>query len=366
MYRDFIKAGILFCTIGLMLCPTKNISAQDKPLKIFQFPANMIPRIDGDASDWDIVPQSYAVTTELLTDHTEQHSMPDKKTLDISVKVGWVAGINKLYFLYEAYDDCWIFEKHPRNSDIFEVVVDGDRSGGPFINSFHPDANRDKMLSYMDYHGCQAQNYHIFTPAPEGKDWTMVWGPQSWIKDLPWANAAYSYNFKHGESGKLTLEFWITPFDYAGAEGPQRAVESVLYENKDIGLSWAVIDYDKDSDDTMSHDAFWSITKNKKMYGTATDINTFRLMPLEEKFAPKIKADFSIHVVDPENRIVTFTDHSIGKINSWKWDFGDGTTSSEKSPTHKYNTANKYNVTLYIEGQDGKASRQMPWGVALK
>ena len=65
-----------------------------------------------------------------------------------------------------------------------------------------------------------------------------------YVKELPYANAAYNYNFKPGESGKLMLEFWITPFDYAGCEGPQRAVESVLTENKLIGLSWAILDYD--------------------------------------------------------------------------------------------------------------------------
>ena len=72
----------------------------------------------------------------------------------------------------------------------------------------------------------------------------MAWGCNSYVKELPYANAAYNYNFKPGESGKLILEFWITPFDYAGCEGPQRAVESVLTENKLIGLSWAVMDYD--------------------------------------------------------------------------------------------------------------------------
>jgi hypothetical protein len=51
-------------------------------------------------------------------------------------------------------------------------------------------------------------------------------------------NAAYNYNFKPGESGKLILEFWITPFDYAGCEGPQREVETVLTENKLIGMAW--------------------------------------------------------------------------------------------------------------------------------
>jgi len=62
----------------------------------------------------------------------------------------------------------------------------------------------------------------------------------------------------------LTLEFWITPFDYAGCEGPQRAVESVLSENKLIGLAWAILDYD---DANSEKHAFWNLSRQHTMYG---------------------------------------------------------------------------------------------------
>ncbi len=55
----------------------------------------------------------------------------------------------------------------------------------------------------------------------------MDWGCAQYTKELPYANHAIEYNFKPGEPGKLMLEFWITPFDYAGCEGPERAVGSV-------------------------------------------------------------------------------------------------------------------------------------------
>jgi len=110
-------------------------------------------------------------------------------------------------------------------------------------------------------HGVQAQNYHIMTPAV-GKDWALAWGCNAYVKELPYANAAYHYNFKPGESGKLTLEFWITPFDYAGCEGPRRAVESVLSENKLIGLAWAILDYD---DANSEKHAFWNLSRQHTM-----------------------------------------------------------------------------------------------------
>ncbi len=55
--------------------------------KIFQFPADQIPRIDGKTDDWSIVPESYAVTTEHLRETViglgDQH---DKQDLDVSAR----------------------------------------------------------------------------------------------------------------------------------------------------------------------------------------------------------------------------------------------------------------------------------------
>ena len=93
--------------------------------------------------------------------------------------------------------------------------------------------------AHFSMHGVHAQNYHIMTPAV-GKDWALAWGCNAYVKNLPYANAAYDYHFQPGEAGKLTLEFWITPFDYAGCEGPGRAVESALRENKLIGMAWSI------------------------------------------------------------------------------------------------------------------------------
>ena len=189
---------------------TEACVAQEKrSYKIFQFPANQIPRIDGDDTDWRMVPDSYTVGIDQLWDDSRKHQQADAKNLDVKVKVAWVKGLNRLYFLYQAYDDYWDFALPGLHNDTFELVVDGDQSGGPFIERFHPNKELDNMDAYFSFHGVHAQNYHIFTPA-QGKDWTLAWGSQPWIKDLPYANSAYNYHFKPGQSGKLTLEFWIT------------------------------------------------------------------------------------------------------------------------------------------------------------
>jgi PKD repeat protein len=102
------------------------------------------------------------------------------------------------------------------------------------------------------------------------------------------------------------------------------------------------------------------------MYGDATGANRFRLMPLESKWIPQLKADFSSCVIDTHRRMVAFTDESIGKITGYHWDFGDGTSSTEKNPIHQYQKADKYHVTLTVKGNGGEARRIKPWGVIVK
>lgn len=341
------------------------LSAQtDGPhFKVFQFPANQIPRIDGSFEDWDMVPESYVITTEEMWDDSGKHTGIDKSSLDIRVKVGWVNGLNRLYFMYEAYDDYWDFTDDALHNDIFEVVVDGDMSGGAFIDRFHPNKELDKNEAYFLFHGVHAQNYHIFTPPAYGKDWTLAWGSQPWIKALPYANAAYDYHFKPGESGKLRLEFYITPFDYAGND-PSRSVESKLYENKSIGLCWAVIDYDDVNN--RSNNGFWNLSKHHTMYGQAGEMRTFELMPLEPQFRKPVKAAWEFKVIDMRRRAVAFNDLSEGKITSWKWNFGDGETSTEQHPVHLYKEPGQYVVFLEVEGPEGKDKATRVWDVAVK
>jgi len=339
----------------------------DVTYKVFQFPRDRIPRIDGDASDWAMVPESYVIGSDQLIDDKKRHPKPDAANFDVHVKVGWVKGLNRLYFLYEAYDDYWDFTLPDLHNDTFEIVVDGDASGGPLIdkaegkfwNKEHvgeaasiPDPRITDSAAHWAIHGVHAQNYHIFTPFV-GKDWCMAWGAPTWIKEFPWANAAQHFEGEQGKPGKLVLEFWITPFDYAGPEGPQRAVESVLSEEKIIGLAWAVIDYDDVASKNSS--AFWNLSPRHTMFGDASELCAFRLMPVEPALLPKLDARWGWTVVDMDRRLVAFGDQSIGKVTAWKWDFGDGTSSTEQHPQHSYTKPGNFVVILEVSGPDGSS-----------
>lgn len=257
-------------------CILLTCNSQEKEYKIWQFSKDDLPVIDGNDNDWKNVPESYVISINEMKEDEGKYSKPDPSSLDIKVKVGWCSGINRIYFFYEAYDNYWRFTENSLSTDIFEVVIDGDCSGGPFIDKFHPDSKADIWQKWYKFHGCHAQNYHIFTP-PHEKDWCMLWGPQLWLKEKPYADFAYNYSFKEGDAGVLNLEFYITPFDYADANGPEKSIPSILQENNLIGLCWAVIDYDSDPDEK---DGFWNLSDEHTMYGNATFLPKMRLMPL--------------------------------------------------------------------------------------
>jgi parallel beta-helix repeat protein len=50
---------------------------------------------------------------------------------------------------------------------------------------------------------------------------------------------------------------------------------------------------------------------------------------------------------------VQFTGSGVSPV-SWNWDFGDGTTSTEQNPVHKYANAGYYTVTLTVTSSNGQ------------
>ncbi len=48
---------------------------------------------------------------------------------------------------------------------------------------------------------------------------------------------------------------------------------------------------------------------------------------------------------------VQFIDATVPVPDTWFWDFGDGTTSSQQSPTHTYNSLGTYLITLIVQRQ---------------
>ena len=64
-------------------------------------------------------------------------------------------------------------------------------------------------------------------------------------------------------------------------------------------------------------------------------------------------ADFFHHTPTQVGVRDAYTDRSKGAITSWSWNFGDGSVSSEQSPSHAYVFPGDYTVRLTVEGPGG-------------
>jgi hypothetical protein len=63
---------------------SQPVLAVEKPgvvYKVFQFPANQIPRVDGRTDDWDMVPADYVIGSDQLTD-SKSNLKHDPKDMD--------------------------------------------------------------------------------------------------------------------------------------------------------------------------------------------------------------------------------------------------------------------------------------------
>ena len=62
---------------------------------------------------------------------------------------------------------------------------------------------------------------------------------------------------------------------------------------------------------------------------------------------------------------IVFSNTSTGDNTSWLWNFGDGTTSTEQSPSHQYLNRGAYTVTLTATGNDGVDTIAVPNAVRI-
>jgi gliding motility-associated-like protein len=58
-------------------------------------------------------------------------------------------------------------------------------------------------------------------------------------------------------------------------------------------------------------------------------------------------------VVNLINANIDFTDQSIGNLDSWDWNFGDGETSFQQNPSHTYTDTGNFAISLMVTTDKG-------------
>lgn len=91
---------------------------------------------------------------------------------------------------------------------------------------------------------------------------------------------------------------------------------------------------------------------NKLNFFTTLSVLVLLLSCKKDKEDPTLDVVYTVNVT---NYTATFDNQTSGGL-SYKWDFGDGTTSTDESPVHTYPGKGKYVPTLYVTAANGKVA----------
>ncbi|MBK6263840.1 VCBS repeat-containing protein [Marivirga sp. S37H4] len=147
-------------------------------------------------------------------------------------------------------------------------------------------------------------------------------------------------NFSIGQSGEGTY-----------CEG-ENIVLSISPNDTDFALQW----YKDESPISGATSATFNPTNSGSYYVEITDqVNTFcpniYSDTLEVAFLDSPQVDFNLSSTACVATPVSFTNESVvadESLAQYDWDFGDGSVSTDPNPTHTYNSAGTFEVTLEV------------------
>jgi PKD repeat protein len=217
-----------------------------------------------------------------------------------------------------------------------------DASGNPAIS--YNDVNKDD-LKFAYYNGA---NWEI-----ETADSTNDVGRYASLCFDSSGNAGISYyDYTNMNNAFLKFAFCMT---------------GTLPVNSSVPNAWVYVDGINRSVQANTTLYLWpgtyNITVVKQDYETPViqTVNVTEGANPEIDFIPEPAPPVAGFVVNTTSVTATqdlaFTDHSTGLISSWLWDFGDGITSTEQTPTHNYIATGIYNISLMLTNPSGTSTR---------
>lgn len=219
--------------------------------------------------------------------------------------------------------------------------------------------------------------------------------PQEDITFTNESENAESYVWDFGDGSTSTVTNPIYSYDSEGTFTVQLVATGYNTEtssiSKEVTIAWPdpVADFSMDKNPASMYDlvTFTNLSEYAESYSwdfgdgsTSTDENPTHSFSAEGTFsvqltatgpggtdlisrdititAPVPVADFSMDIVDDKadlDQLITFTNLSE-YADSYSWDFGDGSTSTDENPTHSYSEGGVFTVQLTATGSGGTSS----------
>ena len=236
-----------------------------------QFPDGLVPTMDGDLSDWDVVPiDPYTIRNDRLYSPVADIQPVGRGEIDVSDinirhVMGWNESMNKLYVMSEVFDNVHNLDRENPSAfwqdDAWEVEVNPDHTPTEEHNVEDEPANNF--------------SYKWAVPPVEGA--YQFYRPVSaleWLVDgSEWVDFGWSYDGEQFGESTYYYELAITPIESLPNDAsatPDQAVVFDLAENEIIHLSITVGDFDEACTECAleSYQGFWTMSPEMCCTGT--------------------------------------------------------------------------------------------------
>ena len=283
---------ILAAVLGVALAAT---ASAHEPPGIFSlawpWPTGYEPTLDGDLSEWDIVPDEFRIPFSSEDFHysdPEGNRPTDFNDLNSEIIVSWSECENKLYVMEKRYDD--FYDRNGIGTayggdDFLEMHLDGDHGGEPFWFSDEDYPDPDERALNM---GRRAQTYRTRFPdlpgstGPGGETWAWFWVSQSTWHDQPeYMDWGFQIDGQPNQGeATLYIEFSTVMWDEFIWNDPDASIQTDLEDDKIIGLGWLYGDYDGSGDRELPVET-WSLSGAWDAWKTSASASDFLLLPGE-------------------------------------------------------------------------------------
>ncbi|MRR58855.1 MAG: PKD domain-containing protein, partial [Deltaproteobacteria bacterium] len=219
--------------------------------------------------------------------------------------------------IYDIFDDVSVGQVivDPVLTELVDIdaVRDTDKDGVPDVSDLCPGTPRDVTV---DENGC---------PDTAAPDTSITSGPSGLISGN---DAVFTYTGTDDKTSTSNLQFSYILEGYSSTWSGYSSYSTTSYNylpNGEYTFKVKARDESGNVDGTPAEQSFTIGTIEARF--TATPVSG--IAPLS----------------------VQFTDQSRGDVAFWWWDFGDGTTSTDRNPVHTYTTGGTYSITLVVVNQ---------------
>ncbi len=279
----FFLGLALQITVGLAK-PAQGHYPEGVAYKAFQFPDPLVPAIDGDLTDWEVVGDSYTILTgqfhDLINPEVEASDSDD---FAVRLMVGWNKAENRLYIAAQVRDDIHQIDRPAGSTgmlfqdDAMELFIDADHSGGQFAN-FTELSHEEQWRR----NGTEANHFVLAGPPPD-EDFFVNFSAATWyaLADGPYTGAAVEFVGSLGGEGVTNYEVMLVPFDRVDINAVFQSEEHLLREGEILGFNVEFNDLDVHSE---LFDAKWSLSGQHNSYRFSDRFTDLILMPMEGTF----------------------------------------------------------------------------------